>query len=153
MSDFFLRTPKDPNNPLHDGKPSEFWGQGENDLKVDVNGDFALDSGIDLLKQAMAKILVTVKETNTLFPAYGSGLQDLIGQNIDIEFLRGKIKSEIIDALRVYQFINTSNPNLDEQVDILNRLEVTQILSDGIQVQFDVTTQSGKRVGSFVVEV
>ncbi len=153
MADFFLRTQKDPNNPLHAGKNPEFWGQGENDLKVDVNADFALTSGVDNLRQAMAKILVTVSGANTLFPAYGSGLQNLIGQNLDIEFLRAKIKTEIIDALRIYQFINNSNPDPDEQIETLERLEIQQVLSDGIRVSFNIITVSGKNIGSFVVEV
>jgi len=153
MSDFFLRTQKDPNNPLHDGKDPEFWGQGENDLKVDVNGDFALTEKIDNLRQSMAKILVTDKGANTLFASYGSGLQDLIGLNLDIEFLRAKIKTEIIDDLRVYQFINNGNPEQDEQIDTLERLEIEQILSDGVRVSFNIITKSGRNVGSFVVEV
>ena len=151
--DFFLRTQKDPNNPRHVGATSEFWSQGENDLKVDVNGDFALTEKVDLLRQAMAKILVTDEGANSLFPAYGSGLQDLIGQNLDIEFLRGKIKSEIIDSLRVYQFINNGNSELDEHIDFLEKLRVRQVLHDGIEVSFTVITKTGKNVGSFILEV
>jgi len=151
--DFYLRTQKDPNNSLHEGKNPEFWGQGENDLKVDVNGDFALTEKVDLLRQAMAKILVTDQGANTLFPAYGSGLQDLVGQHLDMEYLRGKIKSEIIDALRIYQYINNGNPELDEQIFSLDKFRLQQVLTDGVQVSFDVITKSGKRVGSIILEV
>ena len=149
--DFFLRTKKDLNNDLHTGQIPYFWGQGENDLIVDTNGDFALTEGIDLLNQGISKILVTERGHNLYFSAYGSGLQDLIGTNIDIDYLRAKVKMEIIDALRIYQFINQGVENLDEQIATLQSLRVD--LSGtfgGLDVSFIVVTRSGRTTGSLV---
>ena len=148
--DLFLRTIKDPNNPLHEGKPATFWGQGENDLVVDTNGDFATTEGVDNLNQGAAKILVTEREANVFMPLYGAGLQSLIGQNMDVDYLRAQIKSEVIDALRIYQFINKDNSNLDEQIEMLNSLKVELVGSTGFDVSFRITTRSGKITGSLV---
>ena len=148
--DLFLRTKKDNLNPLHAGKPSYFWGQGENDLIVDNNGDFALTSGIDNLNQSMAKIIVTERGNNIFFSDYGAGLQALIGTNMDMDYLRATIKTELIDTLRIYQFINQANPNLDEQIETLRSLKINQIMNDGIDVSFTVITRTGKSTGSLV---
>jgi len=148
--DFFLRTKKDPNNSFQGSKESYFFGNGTNDLQVDVNGDFALTQGTSNLSQAMAKILVTGRGTNSLFSIYGSLLQDLIGQRLDLEYLRAKVKSELIDALRIYQFINKDNPSLDEQIDTLDVVRISQENDSTIKLDFTVTTKSGKRVGAVV---
>lgn len=147
--DLFLRTIKDNNNEFHLGKPDLFWGQGENDLVVDTNRDFAVTSGIDNLNQSIAKILVTERGANAFASMYGSTLHDLIGVNLDIDFLRARIKTDLIDTLRIYQFINKSNPNLDEQIDTLQAVKINQIL-DGIEVSLRVITRSGKISGSLV---
>ncbi len=147
--DLYLRTKKDNNNEYHAGKPDMFWGQGENDLVVDTNGDFALTQGLDCLNQSMAKIIVTARGANVFYPMYGSTLNDLIGVNLDIDFLRAKIKTDLIDTLRIYQFINKGNPNADEQIDTLQALKITQIV-DGVGVSLRVLTRSGKTTGSLV---
>lgn len=147
--DLFLRTVKDNNNEFHAGKPDLFWGQGENDLVVDSNRDFALTSGVDNLNQSMAKILVTERGANIFAAMYGSTLNSLIGVNLDIDFLRARIKTDLIDTLRIYQFINKSNPNLDEQIDTLQAVKINQV-GDGIDVSLRVITRSGKITGSLV---
>ena len=147
--DFYLRTVRDNNNIFHADKPGFFWGQGENDLIVDA-GDFATVSGKNYLAQSMAKILVTEPGANKFFPAYGSGLQNLVGANMDLDFLRANVKSETIDSLRIYQFINKTNSDLDEQIDMLQSLKIDQILNDGINVSFTVITRAGTPVGSTV---
>jgi len=150
--DLYLRTQKDSNNPLHVGQSPTFWGQGENDLLVQ-NGDFALVQGVECLKQSTAKILVTEQGANTFFALYGSGLQSLIGNNLEIDFLRAKIKTEIIDALRIYQFINRNNSNLDEQVDTLTSMRIQQTAIDRIDVSFNVITKTGRSVASLVLQL
>jgi hypothetical protein len=147
--DFFLRTVKDNNSEFHIGKPDLFWGQGENDLIVDTNGDFATIVGVDNLNQSMAKIIVTERGANVFTPIYGSTLNGLIGTNLDIDFLRAKVKTDLIDTLRIYQFINKGNPNLDEQIDTLQSLKINQ-LNDGIDVSLTVITRSGRSTGSLV---
>lgn len=147
--DLYLRTQKDPNNELHEGKPAFFWGQGENDLIVDA-GDFAIVSGVEKLNQSMAKILTTERGANFFFQEYGSLLHSFIGQTFDIDYLRAKIKTDIIDTLRIYQFINKNESNLDEQIETLNALKINQIFSDSLEVSFRVTTRSGKTTGGLV---
>jgi phage baseplate assembly protein W len=149
--DFFLRTKKDPNNSFHDDiTTTYFFGQGTNDLQVDTNGDFALTQGTANLSQSMAKIAVTGRGSNALFTLYGTLLQNLVGQRLDLEFLRAKIKSELIDGLRIYQFINKDNPNLDEQIDTLNVVKISQLTDSAVNVEFNVTTKSGKVVGAVI---
>jgi len=147
--DLFLRTIKDNNSEFHLGKPDMFWGQGENDLIVDTNGDFALIQGVDNLNQSMAKIIVTERGNNIFTPIYGSKLNDLIGVNLDIDFLRAKVKTDLIDTLRIYQFINKGNTNLDEQIDTLQSIKINQ-LNGGIDVSLVVITRSGKITGSLI---
>jgi len=149
--DFFLRTKKDPNNSFHaDVMTTYFFGQGSNDLQVGPNRDFLLTQSADFLGQAMAKILVTERGTNPLFEIYGSLLQDLIGQKLDIEYLRAKIKNELIDGLRIYQFINKDNPNLDEQIDTLDSIKISLINNYSLRVEFTVITKTGRRVGAII---
>lgn len=147
--DFFLRTKKDQNNEFHQGKPDLFWGQGENDLMVDA-GDFALISGVENLNQSVAKILVTERGNNIFFTEYGSLLQSFIGQNFDVDYLRAKIKTDVIDTLRIYQFINKDNSNLDEQIELLRSLKISQIFVGGLEVSFQLLTRSGKTAGGLV---
>ena len=148
--DFYLRTKKDVNNEFHFGKPDMFWGQGENDLLVDSNGDFALTQGVDNLNQSMAKILCTERGANVFYPMYGSLLYDLIGVNLDIDYLRAKIKTDLIDSLRIYQFINKSNPDLNEQIDTLQAIKINLLGGDGVSVSLRVVTRSGRSVGSLI---
>jgi len=152
MADFYLRTRKNPNDPLQqDIKTTLFFGDGTNDLQVS-NADFELIQGSENLNQSMAKILVTERGANQLFVIYGALLQDLIGQKLDIEFLRAKIKQEMIDGLRIYQFINRNNTDLNEQIDTLEtvKIEISNNDSSRIEVQFTVITRAGARVGSII---
>ena len=148
--DFYLRTIKQPNNELHEGKAPIFWSQGENDLIVDTNGDFALTSGEDLLLQSMAKILVTERGANTLFTIYGARLQSFVGTRMNVDYLRSEIKTDIIDSLRIYQFINKDSGNLDEQIETLQSLKINLIGTDAFDVSFSVITRDGSIVGGLV---
>lgn len=148
--DLYLRTKKDLNNELHYGQPEFFWGQGENDLIVGSNGDFMTTAGTDNLSQGIAKILVTERGHNAFYSAYGSILQSFIGANLDVDYLRAKIKTDLIDTLRIYQFINKDGANLNEQIDTLKSLRIDLQGDRGIAVSFSVVTRSGKTVGSLV---
>ena len=81
---------------------------------------------------------------------YGSLLQSFVGLHLDIDFLRAKIKTDIIDSLRIYQFINKGNQDLDEQIDRLSSLKLNLVGVDGIEVSFVVITKSNKNVGSII---
>lgn len=149
--DLFLRTKKDNNNEFHIGKPDMFWGQGENDLIVDTNGDFATTQDIDALNQSIAKILTTERGDNIFTPMYGSTLYDLIGVPVDIDFLRATVKTDLIDTLRIYQFINKNNPNLNEQIDTLQSVAINLLPDErSISVSFRVITRTGAVAGSTV---
>lgn len=151
MSDFYLRTKKDPNDPLQSAQVNQFFfGDGTNDLQVDTNGDFALIQGTKNLDQSMAKILVTARNSSVFFPSYGSLLQSFVGQKIEFDFLKASVQSEIVDTLRIYQFINKTNPSLDEQIDTLESLKVTQLDNLSIQADLTVITKSNIRVGTTI---
>lgn len=149
--DFFLRTAKNNNDPFQVGRPDFFWGQGTNDLQVS-GGDFLLTEDIDLLNQGIAKILVTERGANIFLADYGSLLQSFIGTNFDIDYLRANIKTDVIDTLRIYQFINQGVPNLNEQIETLQslKIEVDPNITYGIDVGFVVITREGQTTGSLI---
>lgn len=149
--DLFLRTPKDFNDPTQVQLTTPFYfGNGTNDLQVDTDGDFSLIQGAPCLDQALAKILQTELGANVFFALYGSRLEGLIGSTTDIQTLTSQVQGSVVDALRIYQFINQSNPNLDEQINTLESLTVTSVSVDFIEVDLTVITMSGKRIGTTV---
>lgn len=153
--DFLLQTLQNYNdpysNPVQNALSGTFWGQGTNDLIVDSSRDFALVEGANCLAQEMMKILVTERGDNIYLPMYGSLLNSFVGVPLNIDELRANVKTDIIDTLRIYQFINQANPNLDEQIDTLQSLAVNLIPGiNGINVTFTVVTRSGLTVGSTI---
>ena len=151
--DFLLQTAQNNNIPNLVNNPvaGPFWGQGTNDLIVDNTRDFALVSGLNNLAQSMMKIIVTARGANVFVPMYGSILNTFVGADINIDELRANIKTDLIDTLRIYQFINQGNPNLSEQIDTLQSLAVNLIPGlNGINVTFQVLTRSGLQAGSTI---
>lgn len=139
------------NNPVQNPLPLPFWGQGTNDLIVDTNGDFALVDGVNNLAQSICKIIVTTRGANTFLPMYGSIMNSFVGADINIDELRANIKTDLIDTLRIYQFINQGNPDPNEQIDMLQSLAVNLIPGlNGINVSFQVLTLAGAPVGSTI---
>lgn len=138
--------------PPQPGNPSEYFGEASNDLQFDSINDFATVSGLTKLKQDIQKILLTEKGANTLFPLYGTDISTLVGQKVDINFIRAKLKQQIIDALKVLQYINRENPNLDEQLDTLQSISIEEISAGVIEVQLTVITASSKNLSTgFVI--
>jgi len=149
--DFYLRTPKNFNDPNQAGIIGNFYfGDGTNDLQVDTNGYFSLIQGAANLDQGMAKILSTEQGANQFFDLYGSLLWGLIGSTTDLQTLTASVQGTVIDALTIYQFINQSNPNLDEQINTLESMNVTSVSVDYIEVDLTVITMSGLRVGTTI---
>jgi len=149
--DFFLRTKRDVNDPFQAEQGIStpyFWQDGTNDLQVDTNGDFALVQGVNCLSQEMCKILVTERGSNLFFSLYGTNLQNLIGQKLSLQEVQAKVTTEVTDGLQIYQYLNQSNPNLDEQITTLSTLSVTVNSTNSVSVQFNVITGSGKTVGT-----
>jgi phage baseplate assembly protein W len=148
--DFYLRTPKDYNDPTQANNTPYYFGDGTNDLQVDTNGDFSLIQGVTNLNQGMAKILSTEQGANAFFNTYGSLLWSLIGSTADIQSLTASVQGAVIDALITYQYINQSNPNLDEQINTLESMNVTTVSVNYIEVDLTVITMSGLRVGTTI---
>jgi hypothetical protein len=137
-----------PDVPSQPGNPNEYFGEQSNDIQFNKINDFDTLSGTEKLKQDINKILLTERGANTNFPLYGTILQSLIGEKNNFDFIKAKIKDEIIGALQVLQFINKENPNDDEQLDTLELLRIQQLTSDQIEIQLSVTTVSGKSVST-----
>jgi hypothetical protein len=153
--DFLLQTLPNQNNPYNNTVlnpvTGSFWGQGTNDFIVDNTGDFALVNGENNLAQSICKIIVTTRGDNTFLPMYGSIINSFVGSPINIDELRANIKTDLIDTLRIYQFINQGNPDPKEQIDILQSLAVNLIPGvNGITVTFQVITLAGTAVGSTI---
>jgi len=154
MADLKITTKKTlgtPSSPEQRGDPNEFFGEQTNDLQIDTLSDFASIEGIEKLKQDIKKILLTERGENDLFPLYGTNLQTLIGGKINFENIRARIKTEIVEALQVLQFINRENPNEDEQPDILESIRVEQIDPTSFDIQLSVKTVSGKSVSTGLI--
>jgi phage baseplate assembly protein W len=148
--DFYLRTPKNYNDPNQVNNTPFYFGDGTNDLQVDTNGDFSLIQGPANLDQGMAKILSTEQGANQFFDLYGSLLWGLIGTTTDLQTLNASVQGTVIDALTIYQFINQSNPNLDEQINTLESMNITDVSVNYIEVDLTVITMSGLRVGTTI---
>jgi phage baseplate assembly protein W len=140
-----------PSEPSQPGNPSEFFGEQSNDIQLNKINDFDTLSGVEKLKQDINKIILTERGTHPTFELYGTILQSLIGSKNNFDFLKAKIKDEVIGALQVLQFINKENPNEDEQLETLELLRIQQLTTDQIEIQLSVITISGKRVSTGIV--
>lgn len=133
------------------GNPDQWFGEQTNDIQLGAVNDFSTVSGLTKLKQDINKILLTAQGSNANFPLYGTNLQSLIGQKYNLEYLKAKIRDEIVGALQVLQYLNTSNPNKDEQPDILQVLQINPQGTDGFTINLSVITVSGKSIATNVV--
>ena len=149
MADLKLTTKKVPGIdpvPPQSGNPTEFFGEESNDLQLNSINDLHVVSGLEKLRQDINKILLTERGNNTLFPLYGTELQSLVGGKVNPDIIRAKIKDEVIGGLQTLQFINRDNPNLDEQPEILELLDIQQIDDTQFEVQLSVITASNKSI-------
>ena len=151
MSDFKLTTKNIPGInpvPFQSGNPSEFFGEESNDLQLNKINDLDLVSGLEKLKQDINKILLTERGENTLFPLYGTELQSTVGDKVNPDIIRAKLKDEIISGLQTLQFINRENPNSDEKPETLEILDIQQIETGQFEIQVSVITASNQRVST-----
>lgn len=76
-------------------------------------------------------ILKTFEGENALYPTFGTRLQDIIGANVPINFIKYVVKSAILEDSR---YINVSNvsvvKNNDHTVDI--SMEITLVNGDQV---------------------
>jgi len=155
MADLQLTTKRRPGEqevpPQVPPPPSEFFGEASNDIQLSQLNDFELISGLDKLKQDIKKVILTELGENTNFELYGSELQSTIGEKVDFNFIKAKVKEQVINALEVLEFVNRENPDDDERPETLNVLSVEQLNIDQVEVQMTVTTVSGKSVSTGLV--
>lgn len=155
MFDLFLRT-------LNTGiPPIGFAGntqqyvlmEGTNDLQIGATNDLYVIDGTTRLEQDIVKILITQRGTNSELPLYGTNLQSFIGQKLELAFLQGQIVSEVTDAMYILQALNSTNPDLDQQIQLLQSIQVNFVSSTEIGIQLVVVTMSQKQVGAIVTIV
>lgn len=153
MLDLLLRASRNPQvDQEYPGASTPFvFAEGENDLQLGLNGDFTVLDGTQRLSQDITKILITQRGTNSELPIYGSNIQSLIGQKMDPQFLQGQLLTEARDALLILQALNQSNPDLDQQVQTLESIQVDISSQTQLTVSLTVITVSGKKVGATAI--
>lgn len=132
-------------NPPQPGDPSEYFGEQSNDLELDNINDLTTISGVEKLIQDMNKIFLTESGANTNFQIYGTDLQTLVGNKVNIEEIKAHLKDQVETALATLVLVNADNPNDDEVPNIFESLSVTQIDTGKYEVKVSVITRSGKR--------
>jgi|GEM_PF-6679725 len=116
------------------------------------NNDIVLDSvfrlktieGVEKMKYNIIKLLLTEKGRYLGDPQYGSNLQYLIGNKLNSNLL-SKIQKEIIEALKYYNSLQRNNPNLAEQIDVLESLELS-IDDTRLNITISVINKVGEKV-------
>lgn len=153
MLDLLLRTTRNPQvDQEYPGSSTlSVFAEGENDLILGTNGDFSVLDGTQRLSQDITKILITQRGTNAELPLYGANIQSLIGQKLDPQVLQGQLLAEVKDALLILQALNQTNPDLDQQIGILQSIQVDVSSSTQLTVSLTVITVSGKKVGATAV--
>jgi hypothetical protein len=150
MRDLFLRKKLTYEEQKKAGLPSNITSafiEGENDIYIGVNGDIETVTGNSKLKQDILKILLTERGNNLYSSIYGSQLQYYIGKKYDDEFIKSQIKTEIVNTLRVFQYLNKSNTNGDEAIDTLEYLSITKVGETRFDIKFQIKTMSGNTLG------
>lgn len=152
MFDLFLRgsVQQDPTLAIqYAGVQTPYiFAEEANDLQIDTSNDMFTVDGTDRLSQDIVKILITERGTNPELPLYGSNIQSLIGQKMDPTFLQGQLVNEITDCLLILQALNQFNPDLDQQIQLLQSVQVDLTSNTQITITLTVVTVSGKVVGT-----
>jgi hypothetical protein len=149
MSDLFLGTSNTPSVRLEGlGDGIYVWGEGSNDIFLGTDKDFNLVENTTKLQQDITKILMTDRFKNTIYPIYGSTIRDVIGGKADLSTVKANVKTAVIEALAVLQFLNADNPNQDEQISVINTIKVDMSDPGEIKVSIQITTKSGKVINT-----
>ena len=145
MSDMFLGTKNDSEEQKEGlGSGAYVWGQGSNDIILDVSKDFKIIQGLEKLQQDINKVLLTDRFRGTLYPIYGSTIREMLGNKADLNIVKTNIKNAVVEALAVLQFLNSDNPNNDEQILVINTITVNMDVAGEVLVNVQITTKSGK---------
>jgi hypothetical protein len=150
MSDLLLTTipvPGQPQYPPQQGNPSQYFGEGTNDLQFDSSNDLALVSGLDETIQDVQKILLTEQGTPiTLFPLYGTTLQSLIGNRMNPATISGTVQQQITQALQVLYLLTQNRSNPQEIVQTLYSLQTTLQSETSISSLLTIIAASGQEI-------
>jgi hypothetical protein len=153
MSDLWLSTKLSPTNippqPLPEGQ-QYYFGDMSNDLQVNPVADLFTVSGAQKLAQDIQKILLTVQGTNVFFPLYGTNLQNYIGQKMNDQSVVSNIRTEVVNAMNVLNFIRQGAP-ANEIPDTLQYLSVAQSDPLTITITLTVISASGESVTTSVL--
>ena len=152
MADLFIRKKVDTEllTSRPDLKDREYtFDNGNNDLQLGPNGDLVTIEGTEKLKQDLSKMLLTVRGSNIVFTTYGSELYTFIGQKSNFEYWQAQIRDAVIDGVALVQYLNKDNPNLDEQIQTFDFIEILQSEDTvSFEVRIQVTTKGNKQVGA-----
>ena len=126
MADLQLTTvniPGLPQFPPQKGNPTMYFGEQTNDLQIGTNNDFTLVSGLDETVQDVQKILLTEQGANILFPLYGTTMQGLIGNKVNVNVVAGNVQQQITQALQILFLLTQNRTDPAEVVQTLYALK------------------------------
>jgi hypothetical protein len=150
MSDLFLVTknqPGQPQYPPQQGNPEFYFGEQTNDLQIGTNNDFTLVNGLEETIQDVEKILLTEQGTPiTLFPLYGTTLQSLIGNKVNLASIQGTVQQQIVQALQVLYLLTQNRSNPAEIVQTLYSLQITLQSETNIAALLTVIAANGDEI-------
>jgi phage baseplate assembly protein W len=149
VSDLFLATANTPGLPQtvpQTGNAPFYFGEESNDLQIGPNNDFTLVSGLDETIQDVQKILVTEQGTNTLFPLYGTTLQNSIGQKINPNIIGSDVQQQVTQALQVLYLLTQNRTNLAEVVQTLYSLTTSVQSETSIAALLTVIAANGSEI-------
>lgn len=149
MSDLFLSTANIPGIPQSVPQSTNapfYFGEASNDLQIGTNHDFTLVSGLQETTQDVQKILLTEQGTNDLFPLYGTILQSLIGNKVNINTITGTVQQQITQALQILYLLTQNRSNPAEIVQTLYSLNTTIQSETNIAALLTVIAASGQEI-------
>lgn len=149
MSDLFLATANTPGLPQsvpQQGNAPFYFGEASNDLQIGSNQDFTLVMGLDETTQDVQKILLTEQGANTSFPLYGTILQGLIGEKMNINSISGNVQDQITTALQILFLLTQNRSNPAEIVQTLYSLSTTIQSETNISSLLTVIAASGQEI-------
>jgi len=119
------------------------------DIEYDPSGDLIIVENEEKLIQDVAKIVSTIKGSNTEHAWYGTSLESLIGYSLLPSFVKSQISVEIQNAVRDLKDLQVKQTEYQdvtarEFINSIRNLAITQNTSDPSywQVQADIITQA-----------
>jgi phage baseplate assembly protein W len=113
-----------------------------------LNGDMVTITGIEKLRQNIAKILMTKQGTNNIFPGFGSQLENIVNNRVMDD---PNVQKDIINAI-VYAFtyLNQIDDSAEtsEKIDTIKSIDISTNILDGRQllIKINVTNQDGQDI-------